>query len=166
MKRTYRKNYRVVVLPQDPDNPRSATGLGRWQAEMSAMIEKAIRRHVDGVHDVIVEYDEAAYCSCCGREWEENPAEQGIPECCAYAQDEWAREWGLPLRDEMPEPLYHVGQIVEARSFDNNTFTTYRINEIAYYEAWNSWAYLCTPVGEDTLNMLITQDRVRKAKES
>jgi hypothetical protein len=53
-------------------------------------IEREIKRHVDGVESIKVEYDRKEVCSFCGRKWA--TLEDGCPSCCTDAIEEWEKE--------------------------------------------------------------------------
>jgi|GEM_PF-1902643 len=84
MKKTKRFNYRVVVEPaiypffSDTEQHIKA---------ICERIKEEIKRHVDNVSNVYINWDTQAYCEHCGHGWEED--ENGCPLCCDKAQEEW-----------------------------------------------------------------------------
>lgn len=86
-----RENYRVEVTPDFwcHGNPEAHA------KDACKKIAASISRHVDGVLDVGVRWDDRTVCSHCGRDWEEY--EDGCPCCCDEAQDEWAKARGEAL---------------------------------------------------------------------
>ena len=50
-------------------------------------IESEIKRHVDDIEHVSIEYDTREICEFCETEWETNF--EGMPQCCVTAIDEW-----------------------------------------------------------------------------
>lgn len=86
-----RENYRVEVTPD-------LWGYNKTEDQAKAVcgeIAVSIRRHVDNVDSVAVNWDTRTVCSHCGRDWEEY--EDGCPCCCDEAQDEWAKARGEAL---------------------------------------------------------------------
>lgn len=110
MKKVIRDNYRVEITP-DP-----------WRAGLShdqmrgllADLEKAVKRHIDGVADMAQRWDIREECSHCGRGWEvltareaADPANQhdehsveGEPVCCEAGINEFRAERGIPALAE------------------------------------------------------------------
>ena len=80
---TERVNYRVVVTPEGPLGPRPAR-----QSECESLI-KDIRRHVDDVSGVYVDFDIA--CKFCGYGWDAALDDDGKPACCMEAIAEFDR---------------------------------------------------------------------------
>jgi len=94
MKTTIRENFSVRVFPKslgnygafilpDPSGDNSAEYMQRCLE-----IEYEIKRHVDGVGGVEIEYDEREVCSYCGYDWDVDE-ETGEPFCCQGAIDEY-----------------------------------------------------------------------------
>ena len=94
MKLIEKSNYRIVVEPKTHIYGIKLTE----QTAMSDLksMEEQIKRHVDNVSSVSIEYDTNIYCSHCNRRWEvseDNNDEdfpEGSPVCCNKAFDEWA----------------------------------------------------------------------------
>jgi hypothetical protein len=75
---THKENIHVEVTAKSP-----LWGCPKESAQLSDcenMIEQ-INRHVDGVGDVRVAWDEVAYCSACGSKWTEDSATYNVG-CC------------------------------------------------------------------------------------
>ena len=102
MKQEIRSNYRLLVTPDlrevfpRGDNDATLRQLRNMAAEM--------RRHVDHVAEVTVQWDTRAVCSFCGYEWKEATADDleshpddyedwvlGEPLCCTRAAEEFRR---------------------------------------------------------------------------
>lgn len=92
-----RENYRVVVEPdlrylgsyitRDPE------GL---PLRLTNDVAKEIKRHVDGIRDINVEFDTNKYCKSCGYDWtEQSPLYNGG--CCA--EDEKNNPETSPARE-------------------------------------------------------------------
>jgi rubrerythrin len=81
MKVIKKDNYRLIVYPVGRD--------GAYYSEEALIqsIEKQIKRHVDGISQVVVKHDEEYQCEYCHRFWEED--DDGCPICCNRAVDEW-----------------------------------------------------------------------------
>jgi hypothetical protein len=110
VKKVIRDNYRVEITP-DPWR----SGLSHDQMRgLLADLEKAVRRHVDGIGDMVQRWDTREECSHCGIRWEElNAAEaadgsfdqdehsvEGEPVCCYAAINEFRSERGIPALAE------------------------------------------------------------------
>jgi hypothetical protein len=52
-------------------------------------IKEQIKRHVDGVGHVEIDFDAEEKCSHCGYGWEVD--ESGLPQCCEKAQNEFEK---------------------------------------------------------------------------
>ena len=92
-KYTDREDYRVVVIPRQPGDYGIARvgGIERDHKQWLSMMEeikRGIKRHVDDVGGIYLEWDEIVYCDHCHLRWEEDP-ETGEPYCCNEAIDEW-----------------------------------------------------------------------------
>jgi len=91
-KKTIRQNFRVVVEPQSldnfgftlicPDDDERERLYERLYMRRCQDIAQAIKRHVDCVEYINVEWDVEIVCSHCGEEWEDDPV------CCNEAVDE------------------------------------------------------------------------------
>lgn len=98
MKIIKKSNFRVVVEPRrlgDFGSVRiSDNFFGKTEAQVEKEyqsrcndIEEQIKRHVDNVGSVQVEYDTDEVCSHCGSPWEQD--ETGMPQCCVKAEKEF-----------------------------------------------------------------------------
>ncbi|WP_336214725.1 hypothetical protein [Nonomuraea sp. LPB2021202275-12-8] len=100
MKREIRSNYRLILTP----DLRDAFPRGDHEAALLQLSDMcaAIRRHVDNVAQVKVEFDTRSVCSFCGYDWEEVTAADlsshpddyeghvlGEPMCCDQAATEF-----------------------------------------------------------------------------
>lgn len=116
MKKTIRDNFRVVIEPRSLGNygfvsisDSMACGGDPDRIEKEYMqrcreIEDGIRRHVDDVGYVSIEFDETEVCSHCGGEMDLWPDDQpdddflpGEPCCCRKASEEWRNENGYEV---------------------------------------------------------------------
>jgi hypothetical protein len=81
-------NYRVVVEPVTHvyGIKLSADTIKRDCQE----IANQIKRHVDNIEHISVEFDTKITCSHCGYEWEVD--ETGLPQCCTKAQVEFEQQ--------------------------------------------------------------------------
>jgi hypothetical protein len=86
MKKTILNNFRVVITPslwaheqKDPLRSRVAC----------QNIIDDVKRHVDNISSMDIEYDTEEVCSFCGYAWDVDP-ETGEPLCCSEAQGEWS----------------------------------------------------------------------------
>jgi hypothetical protein len=88
-----KSNFRVLVEPKrlgDYGSIRTSDSFLRkpeqiekdYQRRCDDIVDQ-IKRHVDEVGDVSVDFDTESVCSHCGREWEED--ENGEPVCCDSA---------------------------------------------------------------------------------
>lgn len=106
MKKVIRDNYRVEITPDPWRN-----GLNHDQMRgLLADLEKAVRRHVDGVGDVVQRWDTREECSHCGYAWEalteleaadpefrqDEHSVKGEPVCCEAGINEFRAERGIP----------------------------------------------------------------------
>jgi hypothetical protein len=113
VKKTIRDNYRIEITPDPWRN-----GLSHDQMRsLLADLEKSVRRHVDGVAEVMQRWDTRAECSHCGYAWEQLTAAQaadpawrldehsveGEPVCCDKAITEFRTERGIPQYIEAGE---------------------------------------------------------------
>ena len=100
-------NFRVVIEPRGLGNygfasfsPRLIYGDGpeaekRMEEELRDEcqgIVDDVKRHVDNVGYVSMEYDTEEMCPFCGWNWESACDENGAPECCQKAIDEYEKE--------------------------------------------------------------------------
>ncbi len=80
---TRRDNIRVTIEPYV---------FGKWDENYAITkaneIRDAVKRHIDDVKSVDVEWDNVSVCSHCGYTWEEDP-ETNEPQCCRKAQEEF-----------------------------------------------------------------------------
>lgn len=105
MKKTTKTDFRVVVYPRrlgdygivsmsdsvlhKPDE------IEKEYLERCDDIAEEIKRHVDQVGGVHVEFDTTETCSHCGYPWDESPDDsdpdfpKGCPVCCDEAAEEW-----------------------------------------------------------------------------
>ena len=90
---TEHEDYRITVIPLQPGNygyvslGRQKRSHDKWVAMMEK-ISAQIKRHVDNIESVHLEWDDIERCVYCDYEWEEDP-ETGEPYCCNKAVDEW-----------------------------------------------------------------------------
>lgn len=79
---TQKSNYRVVI---EPKTHIYGISLSQSTVDMDLKeIVEQVKRHVDNVHSVYIDYDKEDVCSDCGREWELDE-ETGEPTCCDSA---------------------------------------------------------------------------------
>lgn len=99
MKITRKVNFRVVVEPRSlgdygfiimSDNSfnRKDEDIEKEYLNRCEGIKDEIKRHVDNVRSIAVDYDVEERCSFCGFEWEVD-TETGEPRCCMSAVDEF-----------------------------------------------------------------------------
>lgn len=102
MKLTSKSNFRVVIEPRPLGHfgfaiTSDSFGKRGTPEEISKQVEDdynercqeivdQIKRHVDNIGYVNIEYDTQIICSHCHRDWDED--EDGIPCCCDMAQKE------------------------------------------------------------------------------
>ncbi|MFF4834044.1 hypothetical protein [Streptomyces sp. NPDC001315] len=110
MKKTIRENYRVEITPDPWRSGRSHEQMRGLLADL----EKAVRRHVDGVGDMVQRWDTREECSHCGYAWEvltareaadprnqqDEHSVEGEPVCCEKAIAEFRAERGIPALAE------------------------------------------------------------------
>lgn len=114
MKETIRTNYRLELSPDTFGYRRDIVDDHNAMRGLLEEIERAVKRHVDGVHQVLPRWDSRDVCSHCGYGWEVLTAEyaekgghwvadehsvEGEPVCCEKAIDEFRAERGIPLLD-------------------------------------------------------------------
>ncbi|WP_329163962.1 hypothetical protein OHB49_29040 [Streptomyces sp. NBC_01717] len=118
MKRTTRDDYRVVVTPRrlgdfgwmSMSDRMASSDPDRDMRERCEEIAAAVKRHVDNVGSVEVQFTEVHTCSHCDLTWEvltavealmashrqDEHSVEGEPVCCDKAIDEFRVERGLP----------------------------------------------------------------------
>lgn len=96
MKIVEKSNYRIVV---EPITHIFGISLGVETIQRDLMeMQSEIKRHVDNVDRVYIDFDTLETCSHCGLRWElseddEDPDfPKGCPVCCHEAADEWKLE--------------------------------------------------------------------------
>jgi hypothetical protein len=77
MKQQVKRNFRIEVTPEEPLFPDDRNVEG-WLAKCQDMQDN-ILRHVDGIENIDILYDDLEICEFCTAEWEED--ETGMPEC-------------------------------------------------------------------------------------
>ena len=87
-----KSSFRVEVMPMPMllwhgDDLEKAE---RYYTKECQDLEKQIKRHVDGVHEIYFVWDTEVVCEHCGHGWEED--ELGTPLCCTQAEEEWLEE--------------------------------------------------------------------------
>lgn len=75
-----KSKYRVVVEPKTYVH---GIKLSSIESDCKYMVDQ-IKRHIDNVDTVTIDYDTREVCSHCGYEWETDP-ENGEPICCEKA---------------------------------------------------------------------------------
>lgn len=94
MKIRVRRNYRVVIIPDEPwflskeNLGMTKENFAKWASNCEDIVNQ-VERHVDGFVDVYQDCDFSDICSFCKYEWEED--NDGCPTCCQKAVDEWER---------------------------------------------------------------------------
>lgn len=97
MKIIRKSNFRVIVEPKGLGDFGSIRVSDNFWGNKPEQIEKdyiarceeikdQIKRHVDNVRSVEIDYDTQEICSHCGYEWELD--EDGVPTCCNKAIEE------------------------------------------------------------------------------
>ncbi|MFD5663404.1 hypothetical protein ACFWIK_00645 [Streptomyces anthocyanicus] len=114
MKKTIRTNYRLELSPDTTWHRRNIVDDHNAMRGLLDEIERAVKRHVDGVHQVLPRWDSRDVCSHCGCGWEvltaadvakgghavvDEHSTVGEPVCCEKAIDEFRAERGIPLFD-------------------------------------------------------------------
>lgn len=114
MKKVIRDNYRVEVSPDTWGLRASVLTDHKAMRDLLADIERAVKRHVDGVDGMVQRWDTREECSYCGYEWEVLSAKdaadvancvdehsvEGEPVCCEKAIAEFRAERGIPALAE------------------------------------------------------------------
>ena len=92
MKVVNKINWKVVVEPSQ------SFSLGKTNEAHSKELQrdcetivKEIKRHIDNIQSVTVEYDTEELCSFCNERWEID--EDGCPTCCNAAINEWGNSY-------------------------------------------------------------------------
>ncbi len=95
MKKTLIKNYRVVIEPNYSLYLRDEEREEDARRTCESIIED-IKRHVDDVDSVELDYEENEICEFCKEEWEVydrdfpvDGIQKGLPACCEKAQQEF-----------------------------------------------------------------------------
>lgn len=114
MKKVIRDNYRIELTP-DTFRVRASVLTNHEQMRgLLADIEQAVKRHVDGVGQMIPRWDTREECSFCGCGWEvltakeaadprnqhDGHSAEGEPVCCEKAIAEFRSERGIPALAE------------------------------------------------------------------
>ncbi|MEV8124065.1 hypothetical protein AB0P07_08120 [Streptomyces sp. NPDC085944] len=114
MKKTIRDNYRLELTPDTFGYRRNIVDDHNAMRGLLDEIERAVKRHVDGVHQVLPRWDSRDVCSHCDSGWEaltaadvakgghaviDEHSVEGEPVCCEKAIDEFRTERGIPLLD-------------------------------------------------------------------
>ncbi len=79
-----RKNFRVVAYPDIWQGHTENTSENTYMSTCEDIV-KSIKRHVDDIESIRIEWDTTYLCTLCGREWDNY--ENGLPSCCDEAQD-------------------------------------------------------------------------------
>ena len=107
MKKLRKEDIKVVIIPEVYGCADTLQGDEFIIMDCNSIVEQ-IRRHVDDVKYVSVEFTPKYYCEFCDREWEvwtkkdelENPKDEwckeGMPTCCPKAQDEYVANLTKP----------------------------------------------------------------------
>ncbi|MFE6931804.1 hypothetical protein ACFVDT_07205 [Streptomyces sp. NPDC057699] len=118
MKKTTREDYRIVITPRrlgdlgwmSISDRMASSDIERDTRERCEAIVKQVKRHVDNVGSVEMQFSEVHTCSYCCLTWEEltaaeatNPSYQqdehsieGEPVCCDKAIDEFRAARDIP----------------------------------------------------------------------
>ena len=75
MRKVSYENHRVTVYPESPWIATNEETRLRHLRELCADIAKEVRRHIDHVGVVLVEFDTVKTCEHCGSAWTEDSAE-------------------------------------------------------------------------------------------
>jgi hypothetical protein len=114
MKKVIRDNYRVELTPDTWGMRASVLNDHDVMRRLLADIEWAVKRHVDGVEQVVSLWDTREECSHCGYGWEvltaaeaaddstnqDEHSVEGEPVCCTAAIVEFRTERGIPALAE------------------------------------------------------------------
>lgn len=110
MKKVIRDNYRLELTPDTWGYPARVANDHEAMRRLLADVEKAVKRHVDGVEGVVQRWDTREECSHCDCGWEvlsakeaADPANrqddhsvEGEPVCCEAGINEFRAERGIP----------------------------------------------------------------------
>ncbi|WP_097933331.1 MULTISPECIES: hypothetical protein [unclassified Streptomyces] len=118
MKKTTREDFRIVITPRrlgdlgwmSISDRMASDNIERDTRERCEEIAEQVKRHVDNVGSVEVQFTEVHTCSHCSLTWEVLTAEEaadlrncqdehsveGEPVCCDKAIDEFRTERGIP----------------------------------------------------------------------
>lgn len=114
MKKVIRDNYRVEVSPDTWHLRASVLTDHEAMRRLLADIERAVKRHVDDIGDVVQRWDTREECSHCGYVWEvlsateaadprnrhDEHSVEGEPVCCEAGINEFRAERGIPALAE------------------------------------------------------------------
>lgn len=122
MKNTAREDYRIVITPRrlgdlgwmSISDRMASTDIERDTRERCEEMAEQVKRHVDNVGSVEVQFTEVHTCSHCFLAWEELTAEEaantftridehsveGEPVCCDKAIAEFRTERGIPSEQQ------------------------------------------------------------------
>lgn len=89
-----KSNFRVIV---EPRTHIYGVALSFVESDCETMVEE-IKRHVDNVSRVYVDYDTDEICSHCGYTWVVD--ETGLPQCCTKAQKEFEEQTPISPADQ------------------------------------------------------------------
>jgi hypothetical protein len=110
VKKVIRDKYRVELTPDTWGYPASLRNDHEAMRRLMADVEKAVKRHVDGVEQVVSRWNTREECSYCGYAWEvltaaeaaddstnqDEHSVEGEPVCCEAAIAEFRAERGIP----------------------------------------------------------------------
>jgi hypothetical protein len=117
MKKTIRDNYRIEITPDTWGMRKSIHDDHSAMRGLLADIERAVKRHVDGVDQILPRWDTREECSHCEYAWEtltaaeaadsrqqmDEHSVEGEPVCCEKAIAEFRAERGIPQLAEAGE---------------------------------------------------------------
>ncbi|RLV66299.1 hypothetical protein STAN_1820 [Streptomyces sp. CBMAI 2042] len=126
MKNTAREDYRIVITPRrlgdlgwmSISDRMASSDIERDTRERCEEMAEQVKRHVDNVGSVEVQFTEVHTCSHCFLTWEELTAEEaanpstwidehsveGEPVCCDKAIAEFRTERGIPAEQQDGAP--------------------------------------------------------------
>ena len=116
MKRKLKTNIRVEVIPKIYFWRKE--GIEDKKLNACNQILQEIKRHIDDVEEINIEYDEEEACSFCGYDWDEVEEKKcdgwpkGMPLCCKEAQLEWVFN---NLEVELPKNLQYLKDELEVK---------------------------------------------------
>ena len=110
MKKVIRDNYRLELHPDTWGYGSQVTDNHEAMQRLLEDIGKAVKRHVDGVDQVVPRWDTQSVCSHCDLAWEvltaaeaadestnqDEHSVEGEPVCCEAAINEFRSERGIP----------------------------------------------------------------------